>query len=320
MSRTFLALVLVGCASAPSLPAAPADATTGRDTPSYDAPDGSSDALSRDDVPPALDASPGDALVDASGDEAAPDATVSTRTRLLTGYLAALRAQPDVTQSNGLRGRDLPDVCALWNGLTPSGRAVFLTITARLDGSRLADGSSMLSHITALRRVAGGEGATVTSPGSCGGAEFNRVVLSMDVALHRALVAANDNGDTRALSDVIATSWWRASRDLGGPHAPFTLSDETEGGAPRGQVHFFRDTTTAPATAPLGRRDLAAVVDPLALEMDQDYDCAHASNPLCAYIFYGTACLPMTSRPGVDIYGMRYGAVDLAWRPDGCGP
>lgn len=262
------------------------------------------------------------------GAEDAPEAAAAgldaRRARLLATYLARLRERPDEAQSNGLRGRDLDGVCTLWARLQPSARAVFLTVTARLEGSALGDGGTALAHVTALHRVAGGEGATAAAPGSCGGGEWNRVVLSMDGALHRALVAAHDRrGARRAdgafdLADVPPGAAWRESRDLAGPHDPFTLSVETDEGAPRAQAHFFRDPTRAPATAPLGRRDLAGLVDPMALEVDQDYDCAHASNPLCEYVFYGPGCLPAPRRLGVAVYAARYGAVDLAWRPAGC--
>ena len=259
----------------------------------------------------------------------APDAPMrgleAGRSRLLATYLARLRERPDVVQSNGLRGRDLVDVCALWSGLQPSARAVFLTVTARLAGSVVAgDGGSALDHVTALHRVVGGEGATPADPGSCGGGEWNRVIVSTDASLHAALVAASDRrGARRAdgaldLADVRPGTSWRESRDLAGPHGPFTLSAETDEGAPRAQAHFFRDVTRAPATQPLGRRDVEALVDPMALEVDQDYDCVHASNPLCRYTFYGPGCLPAETLRGIEVYAMRYGAVDLAWRPPGC--
>jgi hypothetical protein len=57
----------------------------------------------------------------------------------------------------------------------------------------------------------------------------------------------------------------------------------------------------------------------MALEIDHDYDCVHASNPLCRYTFYGPACLPATPLLGVAMYAARYGAVDLTWRPRACG-
>lgn len=270
-----------------------------------------------------IDPGAGDA---GGGEDVGGDASaaLASRDRLLATYLEFLDASPDVPQSNGLRGADLDDVCDLWDALDGSSRAVFLTVTARLEGSRLADGTSMLDHATRAYRVVGGEGATGDDPGSCGGGEFNRVILSIDEALHAALIAAGERegepGPTGAfdLADIPEGTSWRDSHDAAGPHAPFDASDETDEGAPRGQVHYFRDPTSPPATSPLGRLDLADLVDPLAFEMDQDYDCAHSSNPSCDYTFYGPLCIPQATEPGVEIYGESYGVVDLGWRPAGC--
>jgi len=252
--------------------------------------------------------------------EATDAAQASARDRLIASYLAFLRETPDDTQSNGLRGADLADVCALWDALDPSSQATFATLTARLEGSRLADGSSALDHVVRLYRLAGGEGATTTDPGSCGGGEHNRVLVSIDGALHASLVAAHDRAGAAPfdLADVQAGTSWRDTHDLAGPHAPFDLGVETNEGAPRGQAQLFRDPTSALAMQPLGRLDLETLVDPYALELDQDYDCVHSSNPLCTYVFYGPLCAPAASQRGVDVYGDTYGAVDLAWRPSGC--
>jgi hypothetical protein len=270
----------------------------------------------------AADAASADAP--ATADALAPDAgwpvtLDGARDRLLRTYLARLRSIPDVVQSNGLAGKDLPDVCALWTALDPSAKDVFLTITHRLDGATLADGSHALDHLVRLYRVNGGQGATTSDPGSCGGGEFNRLILSMDPALHAAQLAANTHqGGAGDLGDISPGGFWRDSHDLGGPHAPFDLSDETNDGAPRGQTQYFRDPASAAANAPLGRADLETLVDPYALEVDQDYDCAHNSNPGCDYVFYGPACAPETSRSGLDIYTASYGDVEPAWKPTGC--
>lgn len=291
------------------------------------------DAATRSDASAAVDAGRDrdtgtDAAADAAGShDAGPprDPFAANRDRLLTTYLEYLRAHPDETQSNGLRGGALTSVCDLWDRLDPSVQAVFLTITARLEGSVLGrDGSTMLDHVTRLYRLVGGEGASATDPGSCGGGEYNRMIMSMDPALHEALRLANArrgarNGDgTFDLADIPSDGFWRDSHDLGGPHSPFDLSDETDDGAPRGQVHFFDDPTSALANAALGRMDLTSLVDPYALEMDQDYDCAHSSNPSCDYTFYGPACLPQSTELGLDIYTDNYGSVEPAWRPIGC--
>jgi hypothetical protein len=252
------------------------------------------------------------------GDAALVD--LGNRDRLLATYFDHLKAHPDQQQSNGLIGRDLVDVCDLWDRLDTSSQATFLTLTARLQGSILgADGSAALDHVTALYRVVGGEGAVDADPGSCGGGEFNRMIMSMDPQLHDALVAASDNGgDAGDLADVLPDTVWHDSGDVAGPHSPFDLSDETDEGGPRGQVQYFRDPASPLANTPLGRLDVQDLVDPFALEMDHDYDCAHNSNPTCEYTFYGPLCFPESTKLGTDIYSDKYGDFDPAFRPAAC--
>jgi hypothetical protein len=257
------------------------------------------------------------------------DTLDSNRDRLLATYLAYLKANPTQTQSTGLSGATTSDVCDLWGKLVPSPQAVFLTLTARLQGSVLAaDGHSMLWHVVKLYRIAGGENATSTDPGSCGGGEFNRMIMSMDMQLHESQLAANNaQGAKNAMGkyDIAdipthSNNFWRDSHDLGGPHGPFDLSDETDPGAPRGQTQYFKDPTSTLANTALGRQDLMTLVDPLALEMDQDYDCSHNSNPSCSYTFYGPACVPETSMLATDIWTMGYGDFEPNWHPTGCAP
>jgi hypothetical protein len=266
---------------------------------------------------------------DASKDGAATfvDSLDSNRDRLLATYLAYLKTNPTVAQSNGLAGANTSDVCDLWQKLVPSGQAVFLTLTARMQGSVLAaDGHSMLWHVVKVYRLVGGENATSSDPGSCGGGEFNRMIMSMDKQLHESMLAANTaQGAKNAMGNYdiadIAThsnNFWRDSHDLGGAHAPFDLSDETDPGAPRGQTQYFKDPTSTLANTALGRQDLTTLVDPYALEMDQDYDCTHNSNPSCSYTLYGPLCAPETSMLATDIWTMNYGDFEPNWHPTGC--
>jgi hypothetical protein len=259
----------------------------------------------------------------AAGSDAATDGavTVAARDRLLQTYLAWLTAHPGPT-TNGLDGAALTGVCQLWTQLQPSAKAVFITLTARLERSHLRrDDSSMLDHMTRLYWLTGGGGATTTDPGMCGGSG-NRMIMQIDPTLHTELrTAFTTNGGAaaaRTIGDAIATSFWRDSHDLGGTHAPFDESDETESGAPRGQVQYFKDPASAVAMAPLGRPDLMTLVDPYAFEIDQDYDCTHNSNPSCSYTLYGPLCAPRPNLTGVEIFGATYGAVDLTWKPTGC--
>ena len=253
------------------------------------------------------------------------DTLDSNRNRLLETYVDYLQSHGGEVQSNGLSGDNVDGTCDLWTALDPSSKATFLTITLRLQGSKLgADASSMLWHVQKLYRITGGEGATASDPGSCGGGEFNRLMMSMAPELHAALLAANEHqGEAQGGVFDIADAppqgtFWRDSHDAGGAHSPFDASDETDEGAPRGQTQFFQDPASTLAQSPLGRLDLEALVDPYALEMDQDYDCIHDSNPLCTYTTYGPLCFPEQTREGVDIFALKYGAVDLDWSPEGC--
>jgi hypothetical protein len=254
------------------------------------------------------------------------DTLDSNRDRLLKSYFAYLKANASTPQSNGLSKNNVASVCDVWSKLDPSSRSVFLTLTARLQGSILgSDGSSMLSHVIKVYRIAGGEGATMSDPGSCGGGEFNRMIMSEDDALHTAQLAANQhqggkqaNGKYDIADAPPGGTFWRDSHDAGGPHGPFDLSDETDTGAPRGQTQYFKDPSSAAANAPLGRQDLATLVDPNALEMDEDYDCIHNSNPLCSYTTYGAFCLPQSSKLGTDIFEASYGSIDASYAPAGC--
>lgn len=257
-----------------------------------------------------------DAASDAS--TAWPDTLDGNRNHLLATYYAYLESVPDQVMSNGLVGHDVHSVCDVWTALPPSARDVFLTLSHRLDGARLADGSDALVHVTKIYRIAPGSGATATDAGSCGGGEANRMIMAMDPTFHAAQLAANNRQGAQPYDLADITTYWRNSHDLGGPHAPFDLSDETNDGAPRGQTQYFKDPTSAVANAPLGRQDLTTLVDPYALEMDQDYDCTHNSNPACSYTLYGPLCGPEASQPGTAIYTGNYGDFISSWQPAGC--
>src|SRR5688572_18286588 len=115
------------------------------------------------------------------------------------------------------------DVCARWASLDASRKAVFTTLTHRLFISHLADGTPVLAEVTAVKLVLGGG----TNGTTCGGAENNRLFLTISPRLHQAM-ADTWNG-TRTISDG-ATSTWLHTEDLAGPHDPFTASDETDTG------------------------------------------------------------------------------------------
>jgi len=277
------------------------------------------------DAPTTTDGSSGDAAKDAPVNTACLGDTLdANRNRLLETYYQFLETV-STPQSNGLSQSNVTSALDVWKQLDPSSQAVFLTITARMQGSVLGtDGSSMLSHITKIYRITGGQGATSTDPGTCGGGEYNRMIMSMDSALHVAQLAASQHqgalqsNNEYDISDVVPTSYWRDSHDLGGSHAPFDISDETNGGAPRGQTQYFQDWNSTLAKSPLGRQDLMTLVDPQTIEMDQDYNCPHDSNPLCEYTTYGSLCFPQTSEIGTQIYTDSYGSYGASYSPASC--
>lgn len=271
------------------------------------------------------DAATSDAAKEATSTACLGDTLDANRDRLLETYFQYLKANATTPQSNGLSSANVTSALDVWQKLDPSSQGVFLTLTARMQGSALGkDSSSMLSHITKIYRITGGQSATSTDPGSCGGGEHNRMIMSMDSELHDAQVAANsDQGalqsnSTYDISDVVPTSYWRDSHDVGGAHAPFDSSDETNGGAPRGQTQYFEDPTSTLAKTALGRQDLTTLVDPYAIEMDQDYDCVHNSNPLCSYTTYGQFCIPQASELGTQVYTGSYGSYEPNWKPVSC--
>ncbi len=298
---------------------------TGEDGASPFLPD--SGAQNAGDGNVASDGSAGEQDGASANDAGTTDSLTSNRDRLLATYLAYLKSTPAVTQSNGLSGANVSTVCDIWTKLDPSSRDTYLTITARLQGSIVSkDGDSMLAHITKLYRLTGGQNATKSDPGSCGGGEYNRMIMSMNMQLHESLVAANTNkGAVNGtgeydIADIPTNSnhFWRDSHDLGGPHAPFDLSDETDPGAPRGQVQYFKDPTSTLANTALGRQDLTTLVDPYAIEMDEDFDCPHNSNPSCDYTTYGPLCAPEADLLGTAIWTQNYGNYDPGYLPAGC--
>jgi len=305
-----LGALLVGCAVA-ALPAGTANFPS--DAAEVDSP-------IADAVAPTLSDGSSDTGVTVPGDTLSDN-----RDRLLATYFAYLKVFASAPQSNGLSSSNVMNICDVWTKLDPSSQGVFLTLTARLQGSTLgSNGSSMLSHVTKIYRIAGGQNASPSSPGSCGGGEYNRMIMSMDAALHDAQVAANNHQGARQssgtfdIADAPTGTFWRNSKDLGGPHSPFDVSDETDQGAPRGQTQYFTDPTSAVATSPLGRQDLSTLVDSYSLEMDQDYDCVHNSNPACSYTTYGPLCAPEASELGTQVYTTSYGDFAPSWSPASC--
>ena len=241
---------------------------------------------------------------------------------LLAGLSTAATADSLDSNLNRLfetwRSRNAPymDSCTAWRqSLDQSQRMVFLTITHRLTTSRLGastvspssvylplheayvpDYRTPLDHISVVWAIAGGHGPVRGSgTGSCGGIDNNRLFMSMDHQLWLAFGLSNATTGSVGHNGPLLDPWnnrsWRDSSDPKGSHAPFTASDETSYGSPRGQVHFWAPRVNPertayvipvqPAYAQVWRRGVESLVDPYMVEMDQDYNVLHDSNPLC---------------------------------------
>jgi hypothetical protein len=271
------AIVLVGCG----------DDDRGASDGGGDRDGGDSrDAPAADDAPASLDAPP-------AGDDAPLDLDAGGGDSSLT----ALRDRLFATFT------DTP--CATWASLDESQRAVFLTITHRLLLAHLPDGSPALAHLTRLHLVLGGG----SSGGSCGGAENNRLFLSMDDALWQGMV------DTWGGASVLDEPYVH-TRDAAGPHDPFDASIESDAGLrctflietgdsrpPTAQAHFFLDGSAVPVERGTG---ISLPADPRMLEIDQDFNCIHDSNPTC--------------RDFDEKYRVGYGDFECEWVPSACAP
>jgi hypothetical protein len=243
------------------------------------------------------------AAVDALGDAFAGDAGADG------GAVVTLAEHRDrLFRGNAALGTGA-DVCARWASLEASRKAVFLTLTHRLFISQLADATPVLAEVTGVKLILGG-GASGTS---CGGAENNRLFLTISPRLWQALV--DTWNDTETISDG-GDALWIHTQDLAGPHDPFTASTETDTGLsclglielsgskpPTAQAHFFLAGDAVPVQRGAGI-DLPA--DPYLLEIDHDFDCLHQSNPICP-------------DRGFDAeYITNYGDYAPTWAPTGC--
>ncbi len=199
------------------------------------------------------------------------------------------------------------DRCTLWNTMTTVEKGIFLTHTDMLghrsclenasvpssqmkgrtcnssectcttsDACSCAAGSEMaLDHVFKVWAVNGTDPTCCSGTDCCnGGAEWHRTYFSADLKL------------IAYFRDVHAgLPEWSESGDFAGPHDPFTQSDETQQGTPRGQVHFWTFDSQASV---LDRNGVEGVLDPHIVELDNDYNILHDSNSEGTYSFtYG---------------------------------
>jgi hypothetical protein len=162
--------------------------------------------------------------------------------------------------------------------------------------------------VTDVRLVLGGGSSGTT----CGGSENNRLFLGVDEALHGWMV---DTWNELAPITDDGGSTWLHTRDAAGPHDPFDGSIETDTGLrctlffedgdsapPTAQAHFFLD-----AAVPVSRGSAIMLpADPLLIEIDQDFNCIHDSNPTC--------------RDFEERYRASHGDYVCDWVPSSCAP
>ncbi len=225
----------------------------------------------------------------------APTSTDENRNRLLE-TLAQLRKASDR--------------CALWPTLSDVQQGVFLTHTdmlgersclensavtsGPLDGSgtcivasnpcQCAPGSAMaLDHVYRLWSVSGNDPTC-----SCSKEASGYKCCNGGKDWHRTFLSADDHLIARLRAVASGLPAWRASTDLIGPHAPFDQSGETERDRPRGQTHFW---STDAKAVPLTRPGVEGVLDPHAVELDNDYNLVHDSSPEGCYGLFGVGCV-----------------------------
>lgn len=193
------------------------------------------------------------------------------------------------------------DRCTYWGTFTNVERGIFLTHTDMLGARTCLENASIYSN-------------SLDKSGNCTSTVPCNCVLGSDMALDHVVklwtVNGNDptcsytegaNGYTccnggiewhRTFSgaDNLLISYfrnyaaglpeWGRSTDFAGPHSPFTQESETVRGSPRGQTNFWADNSQASV---LTRNGVVGVFDPQIIEMDQDYNIIHDSNPEGAY-------------------------------------
>lgn len=190
-----------------------------------------------------------------------------------------------------------PDRCSLWSSFTASQRGIFLTHTDMLGSRSCMENSSIysnplnsgnscdssapcncavgsdqaLDHVFKIWAVNGSDPSCYCAPGpngyNCcnGGADW-----------HRTFFGADDKLIGYLRNWTIGLPEWGGSGDPAGPHSPFNNESETAKGSPRGQAHYWSYNWQATT---LNRPGVYGVYDPQMVEMDNDYNWKHDSNP-----------------------------------------
>jgi hypothetical protein len=220
---------------------------------------------------------------------------------------------------NGLSG----NLCQAWAAQSCSTKGVFLTLTHRLQASVLSDYTTPLDHVNSCYAILGDE----WDSNRCKG-DDNRIFVSMDNNLHNSMYYAN-YGYFMTM-DQNGNNYWKPSADIGGPHPPFNMSNETAYGHPRGQIQFWGSDDGY--WTPVYSTGVNGIVDENIMEMDQDYDWDHPSSTECSYdtggcdtCKSGSNQAGFSSGPGRMIYARQhpnlpgsFAGPDYEWAPTGC--
>jgi len=190
------------------------------------------------------------------------------------------------------------------------------------------EGDDLLSHVVDLFAI------RPKDPGSLGGMEYNRLFMKVDGTAYLALALANLGYGRQVLAGTgaAADDYWLFSDDIMGAHSPFSASSMTHGEEGRGQIHMFRPYFVTPPLAracatggcpapqqidpwtpwgdagrayeAIGRPGVEDIVDPYAVEMDQDFGFWHDSDVTDLRYAFRTA--------------FHWGDFTPNWRPTGC--
>jgi hypothetical protein len=189
------------------------------------------------------------------------------------------------------------DRCSLWNSFTNIQRGVFLTHTDMLGNRSCMENSSIysnglnsggncdssapcncaagsdqaLDHVFKVWSVNGNDPSCYCAPGANG---YNCCNGGSD--WHRTYFGADDKLIGYLRNYSFGLPEWGGSGDVAGAHAPFTNESETAKGSPRGQAQFWSYPSQA---STLNRPGVVGVYDSQIVELDNDYNWLHDSNP-----------------------------------------